>query len=340
MIGLWSDWRLKKGGWRPAVVVDPVAIRNVPDRIHEVFEVFNHTSTTIGRIRKQGLVLLLEPFIVRGTWMFETCCREAILWWSSRNPSSTLRGTFGSTDYYGDAFDHFCHCTVEWWWWKERDWGLSRKDFAACGTLPQECVRLFTISAQITPFWWLVTDYGRLLSHTILIGISGTYTSSSWRIWWSTSPQARQRVSPRKSTSFQPQHLTGSWKFSAWDVSRSCSSSRPAPGTSRPQYHRQTQAARPNLQEPPPPARCLRGQSSWQESLEESTSHGLEGSWSVREQSPLETSSACPQRFWNPEIILLCYNCSMFVAEQSGWPVLEIINLQIWLTASIRLPWV
>ena len=109
MIGLWSDWRLKKGGWRPAVVVNPVAIRNVPDRIHEVFEVFNHTSTTIGRIRKQGLVLLLEPFIVRGTWMFETCCREAILWWSSRNPSSTLRGTFGSTDYYGDAFDHFSH---------------------------------------------------------------------------------------------------------------------------------------------------------------------------------------------------------------------------------------
>ena len=114
MIGLWSDWRLKKGGWRPAVVVDPVAIGNVPDRVHQVFEVFNHTSTTIGRIRKQGLVLLLEPFIVRGTWMFETCCREAILWWSSRNPSSTLRGTFGSTDYYGAAFDHFGHCVHCW----------------------------------------------------------------------------------------------------------------------------------------------------------------------------------------------------------------------------------
>ena len=270
--------------------------------------------------------------------MFETCCREASLWWSNRNPSSTLRGTFGSTDYYGHAFGHCVHCWVMMM--KGARLGVVQRRLRGMwNTSPGMC-KVVHYFRPNNPFLMIGHDYGRLLSHTMLIGISGTYTSSSWRIWWSTSRQARQRVSPRISTSFQPRYLIGSWKFSAWDVSRSCSSSRPTPGTSRPQYHRQTQAARPNLQEPPLLARCLLCQSSWQESHGESTSHGLEDSWSVREQSPPETSSACPQRFWNPEIILFCYNCSMFVAEQSGWSVLKIINFQIWLTASIRLPWV
>ena len=163
--------------------------------------------------REAGFGASLEPFIVRRTWMFETCCREASLWWSNRNPSSTLRGTFGSTDYYGHAFGHCVHCWVMMM--KGARLGVVQERLRGMwDTSPGMCKAVHYFRPN-NPFLMIGHDYGRLLSHTMLIGISGTYTSSSWRIWWSTSRQARQRVSPRISTSFQPQYLTGSWKFSA-----------------------------------------------------------------------------------------------------------------------------